>query len=404
MVRPERRTAGDLRAAAAIAAIIVAVIALIWWKSTARTTISRPAQSTAPTPVAAKEVPDVLRQRWTAQSSRTLAPVVVGGTVVSGDGHTMTGLEPETGGQRWTYARNEDLCAVSYVYDLALAVYPDSRGCGQVSGVTAATGRRGPTRTSYSDKQVVVTSDGSAALSYGPTRLELWRSDLVRLLSYGEIDARVKPVNTGIGTGCTLMSAAGTDGRAAVLEACKGENDLRLTLIKAAKEEDEPDTKRVPLPGVAADSDARVLAVTNTTTAVYLPTPRPEVVVYDDTGNTLSTNELPTSATVAGAAPAVTRAGDYITWWTGTAVMVFDSKLGYLYTIDDGATLGPATMMAGRLLVPVDTGIAVVDPANGTRERVIAMPHPPGSGPVLPAVVGSMVIEQRGTVLTGYGN
>ena len=92
MVRPERRTAGDLRAAAAIAAIIVAVIALIWWKSTARTTISRPAQSTAPTPVAAKEVPDVLRQRWTAQSSRTLAPVVVGGTVVSGDGHTMTGL------------------------------------------------------------------------------------------------------------------------------------------------------------------------------------------------------------------------------------------------------------------------------------------------------------------------
>ena len=36
-------------------------------------------------------------------------------------------------------------------------------------------------------------------------------SDLVRMMSYGEIDARVKPVNQGVGTGCTLMSAAGSD-------------------------------------------------------------------------------------------------------------------------------------------------------------------------------------------------
>ena len=401
MVKPERRTKGDLLAAAAIVAVVVLAITAAWWRSTARTTISRPADSAAANPVAAKTVPDILQQRWTASSPRSLGPVAVNGTVVSGDGHTMTGLDPQTGAQRWSYARDADLCAVSYVYDLAVAVYPDSRGCGQVSGIKAATGQRGPTRTSYADKQVVVTSDGSAVLSYGPTRLELWRSDLVRMMSYGEIDAPIKPVNTKLGTGCTLMSAAGTDAVVAVLEACRDVNDLRLSLLKAGKEEDEPDTKRVPLPGVTSDSDARVLAVTPTTAAVYLPVPHPQVVVYDDTGTKVSSTDLSAAPTLAGAAPAVTRAGDYVTWWTGSTVMVFDSKLGYRYTLD-GPALGPAAMMAGKLLVPVADGLAVYDPAEGSRERLIPLAHPPGQEPVLATVVGTTVVEQRGAALAGY--
>jgi len=267
--------------------------------------------------------------------------------------------------------------------------------------VTAATGKRGPTRTSYSDRHTVVTSDGTAVLSYGPTRLELWRSDLVRLLSYGEIDAPVKPVNTKVGGGCTLMSAAGTDAVAAVLESCRGVNDLRLSLVKAAKEEDEPDTKRVALPGVAADSDARVLAVTTTTAAVYLPNPRPQVVVYDDTGTKVSSTDLPTAPMLTGAVPAVTHAGDTITWWTGHSVMVFDSKLSYRFTIDEPA-IGPATQMDDKLLVPVADGLAVCDPATGIRERLIPLAHPPGQDPVLPSVVGTTVVEQRGDAVTGY--
>lgn len=138
---------------------------------------------------------------------------------------------------------------VSYVYDLAVAVYPDVRGCGQVSSINGGTGRRGPTRTAYADKQIVLSASGSTILAAGPTRLEMWRSDLVRMLSYGEIDARVKPVNQGVGTGCTLMSAAASDEAVGVLEACRDQKDLRLTLLKPAKEEDEPDTKNILLPG-----------------------------------------------------------------------------------------------------------------------------------------------------------
>ena len=403
MLAPERRTKGDLIAAAAIVAAIVVFIAIIWWHSSARATISRPAADATSTAAEADAVPAALTQRWRANSARTLAPVVVSGTVVTGDGRTVTGLDPQTGQQRWVYARDTDLCALSFIYDLAVAVYPDSRGCGQVSGIKASTGQRGPTRTSYADNQVVVTSNGSAVLSAGPTRLELWRSDLVRMLSYGEIDARIKPVNQGVGTGCALMSAAASDAAAAVLEVCRDDSKLRLTLLKPAKEEDEPDTKNVDLPGLAIDSEARVLAVAGTTTAVFVPTPRPQVNVYDETGTVMSQTPLDSPPTLTGRAPALTRAGEFITWWTGTAVLVFDDELNYRYTFRDATALGPATMMADQLLVPVADGLAVVNPADGAVQRVIPVDHPAGDGPVIPAVSGTMVIEQRGAAIAGFG-
>lgn len=406
MIRPERRTRGDLIAAAAIAAVVALLIGAFWWRSSARATISRPAAEPAPSVAAADAVPETLQQRWTAASGATRLPIVLGGDVISGDGRTVAGLDPQTGEQRWSYARDTDLCGVSYVYDLVVAVYPDVRGCGQVSGIDASTGHRGPTRTSYADDAVLLSSDGNAVLSAGATRLELWRSDLVRMLSYGEMDAPVKPVNTKLGEGCALMSAAASESAVGVLEACSDAEDLRLTLLKPAKEEDEPDVKRVELDGVAADAEARVLAVAGTSAAVYLPTPRPEVAVYDETGSKVSSTYLPGPPVPAAGLPAVTRAGDQITWWTGSAVMVFDNKLNYRFTLDtDGpqAVLGPATMMAGRLLVPVADGLAVHDNADGTRQRVIPIAHPPGTGAVLPAVIGSTVIEQRDEALTGYG-
>ena len=86
--------------------------------------------------------------------------------------------------------------------------------------------------------------------------------------------------------------------------------------------------------------------------------------------------------------------------------MVFDSTLDYRYTLDATgplAPLGPATMMAGRLLVPVAEGLAVYDPTDGTQERVIPLTHPDDDGAILPAVSGTTVIEQRGSALAAFG-
>lgn len=404
MVRPERRTKADMAAAAIIAVVVAAAAALIWWTSDARATISRPAVAPVPLPTPARSVPMSLHQLWTATSPATTRPVLVAGTVATGDGHQVTGHDPATGDSHWSYSRSSDLCAVSWVYHFVVAVYRDDRGCGQVSALDAASGRRGPARSSYADTAVNVSSDGMAVLSAGNTRLELWRSDLVRTLAYGETDARVKPSSRGLRSGCVLTSAAASPSAVSVLEACPKQGDMRLTLLRPGKEDDEPEQRYVSGLGVRADSDARVLTVSDTSTAVYLSAPQPRVEVIDQTGTTVASTLLPKPPSPSAA---VSRLGNLVTWWTGDAVLVFDATdLTYRYTIGaagDTVPLGPAAMMAGRLLVPVTGGIGVYDPVTGANDRYLPVHRLPVKSAVVPAVLGGQVFEQRGDTVVALG-
>ena len=407
MVRPERRTRGDILAAAAIAVVVAATASLIWWTSDARATISRPAAVPAPTPTPAREVPATLNQLWTAASPATSVPVVVSGTVATGDGRRVDGRDPGTGETRWSYARDSDLCGVSWVYHLAVAVYKDDRGCGQVSALDGATGQRGPARSGYADPRVRLSSDGTTVLSVGDTRLELWRSDMVRMLAYGETDARVKPSARGLHSGCRLLSAAASSSAVSVLESCADQTDLHLVLLRPGKEDDEPQQHAVAEPGIGPDSGARVLAVWENNTAVYLPGhsgAQPRVDVIDETGTTVSSTLLPKPPSSSAA---VSQAGNLVTWWTGDSLMVFEaSNLTLRYTIAAGGTtvpLGPGVMMAGRLLVPVTGAIGVYDPVSGANERYIPVNRAPSSSAVIPAVSGSRVFEQRGDTVVALG-
>ena len=403
MVKPERRTRADVVAAIAIAAVVAVTAALVWWTSDARATISRPAASPIPSLITAKTVPSALRQLWTAASPKTTGPLVVAGSVVTGDGHSVEGRDPASGNAQWSYSRDLDLCGVSSVYQYAVAVYPDTRGCGQVSTIDAKTGERGPARTAYADPEVTLSSDGTTVLSAGDSRLELWRSDMVRMLSYGSLDARIKP-GTPASPLCRLVSAAASSAAVSVLESCPNHPDLRLTLLRPADDEDTPELKYVPQPGVSGESDARVVAVSDTTTAVYVPTPKPTVNIVDETGATIASTPL--SKPVSKDAT-MSRAGDLITWWTGDSVMVFSANgLKYKYTVTPAGAnvpLGPATVMAGRLLVPVTGGYDVFHAASGQGDRHIPVRRPPNPGPVVPAVAGPTVLEQRGDELVALG-
>jgi hypothetical protein len=407
MVKPERRTKGDLLAAATIAVVVAVAAALIWWTSDARATISRPAAIPAPAPAPAREVPATLNQLWTARSPGTTEPVVVSGTVATGDGRRVDGRDPGTGQSRWSYARDTDLCGLSWVYHYAVAVYQDDRGCGQVSTLDGATGRRGAARSGYSDPRVRLSSDGTTVLSVGDTRLELWRSDMVRMLAYGETDARVKPSARGLHSGCRLISAAASSSAVSVLESCAQQADLRLVLLRPGKEDDEPQQHVVAEPGIAADSGARVLTVWEHNTAVYLPGnsgAQPRVDVIDDTGTTVASTLLPKPPSSSAA---VSQTGNLVTWWTGDSLMVFEaSNLTLRYTIAAGETtapLGPGVMMAGRLLVPVTGAIGVYDPLSGANERYIPVNRAPSSSAVVPAVSGPRVFEQRGDTVVALG-
>jgi hypothetical protein len=402
-------------AAAVIAIIVIGVGVVIWWTSDARATSSHPAAQPVPNPSSAGAVPAALTQLWTVDSPATVAPVVVSGVLITGDGREVRGHDPATGESAWSYARNGNLCGVSWVYHFAVAVFPDSRGCGQVSTIDAATGRRGPARTSYADAHVTLSSDGNEVLSVGATRLELWRSDMVRVLAYGEIDARVKPSAQRVGSGCTLLSAGAGSSAVSVLEACpeqtSEQDKVRLTLLRPGKEDDEPELRYVPEPGLpaqlAVDSGARVLAVSGTNTAVYLPSPKPRIEVVDQTGATVAKTLLGSRPSPASATLAVSRPTGLITWWTGDAVLVFDATtLSYRYTVPAAGSavpLGPAALMAGRLLIPVSGGVGVYDPTTGDLERTIPVSRSPGVSAVFPGVSGSTILEQRGETVVALG-
>ncbi|MFA5710550.1 hypothetical protein [Mycolicibacterium sp.] len=410
MVKPERRTRTDVAVAAAIAAIVAIAAVAIWWTSDARATQSRPADAPSKSIPPADAVPAALDELWSAPSATTDLPLVASGTVVTGDGSTVEGRDPLTGETRWSYARDRQLCGVTWVYQYAVAVYPDVRGCGQVSTIDSSTGRRGPARTGYADDRVRLSSDGTVVLSTGSTRLELWRSDMVRMIGFGEVDARVKPNQTGLGQGCAITSAAASPLAVSLLQACPGEVDVRLTLLRPGDEDDEPTQRDVPQPDVAPDSTARVLAVSDTITAVYLPTPSPRVSVVDQNGAELSSTPVPQPPSAADPATTVTRAGNLFTWWTGDAVLVFNSdQLTHKFTVEpaDGVIpLGPATMMADRLLIPVTGGVGVYDSGTGELERVIDVDRPSmdsGVPVIVPSVVGPTVLEQRGRTVVALG-
>lgn len=403
MVTPERRTTGDVLAALAIVVAVVVAGGLIWWTSDARATVSKPAANPVPTLKSARAVPTTLHELWTAASPKTGRPVVVAGAVVTGSGHEMDGHDPLTGDVLWSYARDVDLCGVTYVYSDAVAVYPDDRGCGQVTTIDAKTGRRHYTRTAYADAQVRLSSDGSTVLAAGDTRLELWRSDMVRMISWGALDARIKP-KVPAQPLCGLLSTAASSSAVSIVEKCPQQPDLRLTLLRPDKEEDEPMVKLVPLKGVSNDAAAQVVAVSETMTAVYLPTPKPVVNVIDETGNTIFSTVVPGAVSPQAT---MTRAGDLITWWTGDSVMVFDANgLRYKYTVSPvggQAPVGPATVMAGKLLVPVTTGYDVFNVDTGVGEAHIDLARTPSETPVIPQVAGSTLVEQRGGALVALG-
>jgi hypothetical protein len=151
-------------------------------------------------------------------------------------------------------------------------------------------------------------------------------------------------------------------------------------------------------------SGARVLTVAETKTLLYLPAPQPKVVVVDQDGVTVASTLLPKPPSASNV---VSRPGNMVTWWTGDTVMVFDeASLTFRYSVapaGQSVPVGPATMMAGKLLVPVTDGIAVCDAVSGQDEGLLPVTRPQGSAPVIPTVSGSQVLEQRGNTLVALG-
>ncbi|WP_040791733.1 Rv3212 family protein [Nocardia paucivorans] len=408
MLAPERRTRADVIAAAAIAVVLVIAAVSAWACSDARGAESITATESVTRPPNADRLPTRPKELWRAPDTADDRVLTSEGVVVTADGGTVTGRDPGTGAQVWRYRRDLPLCGVESQFGMVIAVYRDDRGCSQTTMLSGQDGRRRTARSSHMDDTIRLSTDGTYVLALGPRRLEMWRSDLVRTLEYGYVDARVNP-KTQPRQGCSLISAASSPSRLAVLERCPNEPANRLTVLDPAPEDntvpEEFGTHVLEEPD--ADSpDARVLAVSDTRIVLYLPGvegPKPQaprLKVLDATGNSLVVHELSAPLT---ASATTTRIGSGYFVFTGNSVIALHAGTFDPMWTAPHALGGPA-LMAGRLLVPVPDAIAALDPSTGavtTRIPVSRKDH--DGSPISIGVLGTTIFEQRGGELVALG-
>ncbi|WP_454165242.1 Rv3212 family protein [Gordonia iterans] len=412
-IAPERRTRLDLLITAVIVVVTVVIALIVWLGSPARNTELSTAPSEPQTPLLTESLPESFVELWRAPSPVTRTPSIGRATVVTGDGGTVSGRDPETGEVLWHYRRDLPLCAAVAAWpggeNATLAVYRTSRGCSDVTALDSNTGDRKGNRTSDADAQITLSYDRTFALASGDTRLETWGTNLVRGIEYGRIDAPVNPESSPDRSSCRLHSALSGGDRVAVIERCGRDHGYRLSVLSSTLDSDEKvrEWGSALITETAHGAPPVVVSVTSDTVTVYdggadSGSDRPEPVIrtfgadaHQRSARTVSGDVTPP----AGSEP-VTGNG-LVTYWTGRSTVVLDAGTGEP-TVQIADTVGPGEVATG-LLVPVTGAISVRDPANGHELRRIPVDRGGYTGLVSLRVLGPYVIEQRGAEVVVIG-
>jgi hypothetical protein len=420
----------------AVAAVVGGV--LMWQSSDIRTTSSQAYAGTMSSPARPTTFPPSLAEVWRAESPATPEPVTVGPAVVTGNGGEVAGRDPLTGDVRWRYTRDLPLCTVSYSSQMAIAMYektdnllPDDDprkqgGCSEVTALWPATGQRGRPaqkgeqpakpdqgqRNSDAELGARLLSDGNYVTTTGSRLLTTWRSDLVQTMEYGSVPAVVNP-DKQPRLGCTYGTVSVVSGKIAVIEHCPTDPGDRLTVYEATGNDDAE--KPVVVASVVVSKGAQVVAMSDQCrlnpaapdevqqcTAIAVPNPN-RLVVLDEKGQQIANHPLTIGANDLRTEPkdhttAVMRATAAVYWFTGTKTIALSTDdLRPLWTVDNA--LGPGTAFAGKILVPVRGGIAILDPATGERTATAPIDRDGYNGLVTMSKLGPMVYEQRGDTL-----
>jgi outer membrane protein assembly factor BamB len=403
-IAPERRRRVDVYVAVALVVLIVAGAAFLWATSPEVATVDTPDATPIAAPTPAGDVPTAFGEAWRAPSSATTTPVVAGPAVVTGDETSVTGHDAETGNVAWTYRRDVTLCALGSAFPGAddgdghvLALYESRTGwCSELTALHPASGRRADASNPDMQPGVQMVANGSYVTATGNDYLEVWRSDLVRTLEYGNVPTPVQPGKQPRPT-CTYGSTAAGTNRIGVIERCPEADTDRLTVLTpdGPKGADTPDVQfSVELPAAGAV----LVALADDRVAVALPNPA-RLVIYDRAGLQVSQFplDLPDSALTtapAGAPADVTSDGAKMYWSAGGTTVALDAtQLTPLWTLH--GTLGPPVLYGTGLLAPVQGGLADLDPTRGTILRTLPVERAEPTAPVRLAAAGEILLEQR---------
>ncbi|WP_149361245.1 Rv3212 family protein [Lolliginicoccus suaedae] len=412
MIAPERRRRADIAVAALLVAVLAAAALGAWWASPARHASLVTAAEPIPEIEQATAVPDALVEAWRERSPGSTTPIVARGAVISVRANEVGGHDARSGAQAWSYRRAEAICTATSTWNRVIVAFRGPRGCGEVMSFDPASGERGPQRTSEADATVTIESNGSRFASFGPTRLEGWRSDLVRTVETGRVSAPIEP-GLQPRDDCEIRDAAITQSRIPMIVQCPDDVGERLVMLAS-----DPESFRKPeefgdalltrtdatlgeVPGV---DGARIVSASPQSTVIAVPGDRPALAIFDGQAEPRGRHDLPprvlAAEAFAGATlPAVLDGSSGIAVWDAGAGLVALSPNDQRPIWDFPGSLGQPAMMAGSLLVPVPSGIAVVDVRTGEPIRTMAVDRDEAPGTVNLAVVGDLVIEQRGETL-----
>jgi hypothetical protein len=402
---PERRTRGDLIAGALLGVLVLAGAVVFAATSDAARTTAVPAAAPIAAPPQAGGVPAAFSEAWRAPSAATRGPVVAGNAVVTADGSTVTGHSALDGATAWTYTRDEPLCTVAAGFTAladaqrVLALYRNGSWCSELTALRPDTGTRAAARNPDLRGDTALIDNGNLVAGTGAQTIEVMRSDLVRTLEYGYLDA---PVNAGSQPRpqCSHASTALGQDRLAVIERCPQEPTDRLTVVDPDDTKDGKPIERWSKPLAAAG--AGLVAISATRVAVVVPNPA-RIVLYDEQGTEVGSFPVPLSAAAVAAAanppagvPTTRSDARQVSWWTGTSTVLLDPEaLTPLATVD--GTLGPGVTYGDATLVPVPDGLAVLGRSGtGPVVRTIPVARADRAAPVQLATQGAVLAEQRG--------
>ncbi|AZA09804.1 Rv3212 family protein [Corynebacterium pseudopelargi] len=409
-MKPLRRRRRDLIATGAISVASLLFVAGVWWAAPIRDSHLEPVAQPPAAPLqAAMALPSTLEPLWEADVPAMInTPIMAAGypVVLDSTGKTVQSIDPKTGQTRWSYTRDVELCSMASAWDSVVLSYRSGRGCGEVVAIHGLDGTYQATRAAHASDQVVPISSKDRAGIVSPERVELWRSDLVRTVVYGEIDIQQEP-NEQPHPECVISSALTRATLLAVAETCKGHTFVRLQ---------SPDPESSSVPEVDASVEfakgSQVVGISANAVAVYEPGSPAHFYVFNSEGKQQHSEEIAASPLVEGLSqgevfnPQVASAGKFVQWFDGTRLYVLNARTLVPVRIFDQA-IGTGTMVGSQLAIPTEAGVELYPveqyQIQEKPDRELKIARAGTASKVALGVSGDVLLELRDDRLVGLG-
>ena len=399
--RPLRRTRGDLIATGVIAGVAVLGVAGVLLTAPANQVAHHVAQEELSPPPVAIPVPQRVSPAWSATATPlrgVTRPLVTQGLVIVNDDHGVRAVDTK-GQEVWSYSRDRELCSTAVAWDKVIVTYRDGLGCGDVVALRGTDGAYARTRSAYNGDPVWALSSNDNVGTVARNRVELWRSDLVRTVEYGQVIAKQEP-NLQPHEDCAIDSALTRKDLLAVTETCPADKGSWLRLQKTT-----PKQSRKPeiLKDIKLDGPAAVVAVSATHAAVYVGGSHPRIISFaKKDGSRAAVKDVAASpwADQAAASESVFAAAtadmtNNMSWFDGSRLYLFDPEnLAVTRVLDDA--IGTGVMVSGSFAYPTKDGLRVINPKSGQQLSAPRVDRPEHPETVYLGVAQDKIIERRG--------